>query len=162
MQMSIEADVTARYSAGAREKQAALCCPVTYDKELLALLPHEIVEKDYGCGDPSRYVRAGDSVLDLGSGAGKICYMAAQLVGPGGHVIGVDMNDDMLALARKYQPQMAHRLRAGRGGLLQGYIQELGPDPARGGGRLAPHPAPPAAPCMCPTARACRRSCPRR
>ena len=140
MQMSIEADVTARYSAGAREKQAALCCPVTYDKELLALLPHEIVEKDYGCGDPSRYVRAGDSVLDLGSGAGKICYMAAQLVGPGGHVIGVDMNDDMLALARKYQPQMAQRLGSDRVTFLKGYIQDLALDLAGMERHLAAHP----------------------
>jgi SAM-dependent methyltransferase len=140
MQMSIEADVTARYSAGAREKQEALCCPVTYDKELLALLPHEIVEKDYGCGDPSRYVRAGDSVLDLGSGAGKICYMAAQLVGPGGHVIGVDMNDDMLALARKYQPQMAQRLGSDRVTFLKGYIQDLALDLAGMERHLAAHP----------------------
>jgi len=65
-------------------------------RELLAILPPEIIEKDYGCGDPSRYVRQGDVVLDLGSGSGKICYMAAQLVGESGKVIGVDMNDDML------------------------------------------------------------------
>lgn len=98
--------VLERYSAGAKEREEALCCPVDYDRELLKILPQEIIERDYGCGDPSRYVRAGDTVLDLGSGGGKICYMAAQLVGKGGRVIGVDMNDDMLALALKYQKEM--------------------------------------------------------
>ncbi len=90
------------YAQAARSAEADLCCPVDYNQELLAILPPEIVEKDYGCGDPSRYVREGDTVLDLGSGGGKICYMAAKIVGNQGQVIGVDMNDDMLALARKY------------------------------------------------------------
>ena len=98
--------VLERYSAGAKEREEALCCPVDYDKELLKILPAEIIERDYGCGDPSRYVKEGDTVLDLGSGGGKICYMAAQLVGEKGRVIGVDMNDDMLALARKYEREM--------------------------------------------------------
>ena len=79
--MNVQAHVAERYSRAAREREPSLCCPVDYDRRLLALLPPEIVEKDYGCGDPSRYVRAGDVVLDLGSGAGKICYMAAHLVG---------------------------------------------------------------------------------
>lgn len=116
------------YSLGARERQAALCCPVSYDAGLLALLPQEIVEKDYGCGDPSRYVHEGDVVLDLGSGGGKICYMAAQLVGSAGHVIGVDMNDDMLALARKYQPEMAAKLGGARVRFVKGRIEDLALD----------------------------------
>ncbi|MDD1611251.1 MAG: hypothetical protein LUO95_11865 [Methylococcaceae bacterium] len=85
--MSVETGVLARYSQGAEFVQANLCCPVDYDRELLAILPPEIIEKDYGCGDPSRYVRQGDVVLDLGSGSGKICYMAAQLVGESGKMI---------------------------------------------------------------------------
>ena len=55
-------------------------------------------------------MREGETVLDLGSGGGKICYIAAQVVGAKGKVIGVDMNDDMLALARKYQKQVGVRL----------------------------------------------------
>ncbi|MBQ0725068.1 MAG: methyltransferase domain-containing protein, partial [Cycloclasticus sp.] len=92
---------------------------------LLALLPKEVIEKDYGCGDPSRYVQAGDVVLDLGSGSGKICYMAAQLVGDSGRVIGVDMNDDMLALARKYQAEMAQKLGGDKVSFVKGQIQDL-------------------------------------
>lgn len=74
--------------------------------QAIKMLPDEIIDKDYGCGDPSRYVQPGDRALDLGSGSGKICYMAAHLTGPKSSVIGTDMNDDMLALARKYQPEM--------------------------------------------------------
>ncbi len=55
-----------------------------------------------GCGDPTADadLRPGQTVLDLGSGAGVDCFLAARRVGPGGHVIGVDMTDDMLARAR--------------------------------------------------------------
>ena len=140
MTIDVEVTVTERYSEGARERQESLCCPVDYDSELLAMLPPEIVERDYGCGDPSRYVQPGDVVLDLGSGGGKICYMAARLTGAGGRVIGVDMNDDMLALARKYQAEMAARLGNDRVRFVKGYIQDLALDIDALGHYLAAHP----------------------
>ncbi|MDB4409644.1 methyltransferase domain-containing protein [Gammaproteobacteria bacterium] len=124
--MNVKETVLDRYSEGARQQQPSLCCPVSYDAGLLAILPDEIIEKDYGCGDPSRYVQEGDVVLDLGSGGGKVCYMAASLVGNQGQVIGVDMNDDMLALARKYQPEMAEKLGGDRVRFVKGHIQDLG------------------------------------
>lgn len=126
--MNQENAVLDRYSEGANERQPSLCCPVDYQTDLLKLLPKEIIEKDYGCGDPSRYVREGDVVLDLGSGSGKICYMAAQLVGDNGKVIGVDMNDDMLALARKYQAEMSDKLGSDRVEFKKGKIQDLAYD----------------------------------
>ncbi|MEQ1636016.1 MAG: methyltransferase domain-containing protein [Methylococcales bacterium] len=138
--MTIEAGVLERYSQGAESIQADLCCPVDYDRELLALLPQEIIDKDYGCGDPSRYVQKGDVVLDLGSGSGKICYMAAQLVGEAGQVIGVDMNDDMLGLARKYQAEMAQKLGSDRVKFVKGQIQDLALDLAAMNVHLAQNP----------------------
>ncbi len=126
--MTLETSVLERYSEGAETRQPELCCPVDYDRHLLDLLPREIIDKDYGCGDPSRYVQEGDIVLDLGSGSGKICYMAAQLVGPQGKVIGVDMNEDMLALARKYQSEMAEKLGSDRVQFVKGQIQDLALD----------------------------------
>lgn len=126
--MSVTPGVMSRYSAAAKTPEADLCCPIDYDQRLLKLLPQEIIDKDYGCGDPSRYVREGDVVLDLGSGGGKICYMAAQIVGGTGKVIGVDMNDDMLGLARKYQAEMARRLGGDRVRFVKGYIQDLALD----------------------------------
>ncbi|MCK5872827.1 MAG: methyltransferase domain-containing protein [Methylococcales bacterium] len=126
--MTVETGVLERYSEGAEARQEDLCCPVDYDASLLKLLPQEIIEKDYGCGDPSRYVKEGDVVLDLGSGSGKICYMAAQLVGEKGKVIGVDMNDDMLDLARKYKVEMAEKLGADNVDFVKGQIQDLALD----------------------------------
>ncbi len=138
--MTIETGVLKRYTAGAESIQSDLCCPVDYDRELLSILPQEIIEKDYGCGDPSHYVRKGDVVLDLGSGSGKICYMAAQLVGENGKVIGVDMNDEMLALARKYQDEMAEKLGSNRVEFVKGQIQDLALDLAAMNEYLAENP----------------------
>ena len=110
--LNIERAVSERYSHGAVRREAKLCCPVDYDQQYLEVIPEEILVKDYGCGDPSRYLRDGETVLDLGSGTGKICFIASQIVGPKGKVIGVDMNTDMLALARRYQREVG----AGSGG----------------------------------------------
>ena len=123
--MSVEKSVLERYSKGAESVQSSLCCPVDYDSGLMSILPQEVIEKDYGCGDPSRYVKEGDVVLDLGSGSGKICYIAAQLVGEQGAVIGVDMNDDMLSLARRYQSEMARRIGSDRVSFRKAHIQDL-------------------------------------
>lgn len=139
--MNVENSVLERYSQGAQERQEALCCPVEYDRELLKLLPGEIIDKDYGCGDPSRYVSEGDTVLDLGSGGGKVCYIAAQLVGEQGRVIGVDMNDDMLDLARKYQAEMARKLGGDRVNFRKGHIQDLALDVEAMECYLKAHPA---------------------
>ena len=122
---TVEDIVRDRYSAAADAPEAALCCPVEYDPRYLQAIPDEIIEKDYGCGDPSRFLRPGDTVLDLGSGAGKICYIAAQVVGEAGRVIGVDMNDDMLALARSYQDQVSATLGYDNVDFRKGRIQDL-------------------------------------
>jgi SAM-dependent methyltransferase len=87
------------YSAGALAAEAALCCPVLYDSRFLDAIPAEVLERDYGCGDPTPYVWPGDIVLDLGAGGGKVCFIAAQIVGPQGRVIGADCNREMLARA---------------------------------------------------------------
>ncbi len=129
-----------RYRDGANEAIPNLCCPTTYPSHLLDILPREIIERDYGCGDPTRHIKEGDVVLDLGSGAGKICYMAAQIVGPHGAVIGVDINDNMLALARKYQQQMVKRLNGTSINFKKCQIQNLSVDLEKVDVRLRQHP----------------------
>ncbi len=137
--MSIDS-VLDRYSEASKAVEPALCCPVSYDTALLKMLPQEIIDRDYGCGDPSRYVREGDVVLDLGSGGGKICYMAAQLAGPRGRVIGVDMNDDMLDLARRHAPEMAAKIGGERVIFHKGKIEDLALSLERAEEYLAAHP----------------------
>ncbi|MFQ5777003.1 MAG: methyltransferase domain-containing protein [Terriglobia bacterium] len=123
--LDIEKAVKERYSQALQSTEPALCCPVEYDRRYLEAIPKEILERDFGCGDPSRYVRAGDTVLDLGCGAGKICYITAQIVGPKGKVIGVDFNSDMLALARKHRPAVAERLGYDNVVFHRAHIQDL-------------------------------------
>lgn len=138
--LNVEQVVQARYTAGAQQAEAALCCPVTYDPRYLAVLPQEIIEKDYGCGDPSQHLRPGETVLDLGCGSGKICYIAAQVVGPSGRVIGVDMTPEMLAVAEKYRQQIGEQLGFHNVEFRRGRIQDLRTDLAAIDTYLRRHP----------------------
>ena len=123
-----ETVVRQRYAAGAKERSEKLCCPVDYDAEYLRIIPQEVIERDYGCGDPSRYLHEGETVLDLGSGTGKICFIAAQVVGASGKVIGVDMTDEMLEVARRNAPVVAERLGYANTEFRKGRIQDLALD----------------------------------
>ncbi|MBI1370003.1 MAG: methyltransferase domain-containing protein [Planctomycetes bacterium] len=137
----VEDAVLERYARGAEAVEPALCCPVEdYEGQYLAALPKEIIEKDYGCGNPSRWAREGDVVVDLGSGAGKICYILAQKVGPMGQVIGVDFNDAMLNIARKYQNPLAEQFGYGNTRFVKAKIQDLALDLDRMAAWLAEHP----------------------
>ena len=122
---NVDAAVRERYTSAAQTAEAELCCPVDYDPQYLEILPQEILERDYGCGDPSKWIREGETVLDLGSGGGKICYIAAQIVKAAGRVIGVDCNDTMLALARKYRSEIADKLGYENVEFRKGRIQDL-------------------------------------
>ncbi|MFN3231937.1 MAG: methyltransferase domain-containing protein [Alphaproteobacteria bacterium] len=114
-----------RYASGADACESNLCCAVDYDPKYLEVIPEEVIERDYGCGDPSRFVQEGETVLDLGSGTGKICFIASQLVGAEGKVIGVDMTDEMLAVAREAAPVVAERIGYGNVEFRRGKIQDL-------------------------------------
>jgi len=118
-------DVQDRYGAGAQAVEAALCCPIDYDPQYLKIIPQDVLDRDYGCGDPSRYVREGETVLDLGSGGGKICFIASQIVGPQGKVIGIDMTDEMLDLARENAPIIAERVGYANVEFKRGHIEDL-------------------------------------
>jgi arsenite methyltransferase len=123
-----ETIVRRRYAASALAPESKLCCPINYDEQYLKVIPQEVIERDYGCGDPTRYLREGEVVVDLGSGTGKICFIAAQIVGPNGKVIGVDMTDEMLEVARRNTPIVAERVGYANVEFRKGRIQDLALD----------------------------------
>ena len=124
----VEAAVREAYAVGADHRVEDLCCPVDYDPRYLEAIPAEVVERDYGCGDPSRYLREGETVLDLGSGTGKICFIASQVVGSEGRVIGVDMTPEMLDIARRNLPEVASRIGYSNVEFRRGRVQDLALD----------------------------------
>ncbi|MCB0292543.1 MAG: arsenite methyltransferase [Calditrichaeota bacterium] len=73
-----------------------------YSDAELSGLPAEAVENSFGCGNPLAFagVQPGQTVVDIGSGAGIDCFLAAEKVGPAGKVIGIDMTPAMIAKAR--------------------------------------------------------------
>lgn len=106
--------VRERYAAAARRAQSggsSSCCgdekdAVTsdlYNADELAELPEEAVIASLGCGNPTALIdlREGETVLDLGSGGGIDVLLSARRVGPTGFAYGLDMTDEMLALAQE-------------------------------------------------------------
>ena len=90
-----------------------MCCPTSYDmSHLKTFIPEEVLTISYGCGTPAglKTVQTGETVLDIGSGGGIDCFEASRLVGSTGHVIGLDMTDTMLDIARTHAPVVAANL----------------------------------------------------
>ncbi len=102
--------VDARYRAAAHAKEPCLCSPIEFDTKLLKAIPDEVIDKDYGCGDPTKWVRLNDDILDLGSGTGKNAFICAQIVGKNGSVIGVDRNTTMLEIANNASELVAQNI----------------------------------------------------
>ena len=95
-------------SCGCGTTEAGCDDPITsnlYDVEQLGSLPVEAILASLGCGNPTALaeLKAGETVLDLGSGGGIDVLLSARRVGPTGKAYGLDMTDDMLALARRNQ-----------------------------------------------------------
>jgi ubiquinone/menaquinone biosynthesis C-methylase UbiE len=109
--------------------EVSCCADDTIPAQALAALqddtalPDEIIQTSLGCGTPLELaaLKPGETVLDLGSGGGLDCFFAARLVGNTGHVIGVDMTPEMLALAEKNKTQIGLTNVEFR----QGYLEAL-------------------------------------
>ena len=114
-----------RYGDAALEKESCLCTPVSFNPKYLEAIPYEVIEKDYGCGDPTKWVREADIVLDLGSGSGKNAFICSQIVGKKGKVIGIDQNSEMLNLANKSIDIVSKKLGFRNTKFIKGSIEKL-------------------------------------
>jgi ubiquinone/menaquinone biosynthesis C-methylase UbiE len=123
----IHEEVRAYYAAIASKSSCCSsscdCGPQIYDQETLAGAPADAAGISLGCGNPTALssLKPGETVLDLGSGGGLDCFLAARQVGPSGQVIGVDMTPEMLARATAAAEKMGlHNVS-----FRQGYIEQL-------------------------------------
>jgi len=123
---------TVREHYADRIKKSASCCgpdnscdpsSTHYPMDLLTTVPSDIAGSSYGCGDPITLasLKPGQTVLDLGSGAGLDCILAAQKVGETGRVIGVDMTPEMIERAQAN----TKRVNATNVEFRQGYLEDL-------------------------------------
>jgi len=104
--------VSDRYARAAATGEQ-MCCPTGYNiDDLRTFIPEEVLKISYGCGTPAglETVRMGETVLDIGSGGGIDCFEASRRVGQNGLVIGIDMTDTMLDIARRHAPVVARNL----------------------------------------------------
>jgi len=115
------------YAKAAEAPQPGLCCPVRYDGADTAHIPQEVIDRFYGCGGPMSLaaVQPGETVVDLGSGAGIDVFIAARKVGPAGKAIGVDMTDPMLGVAGQNKEKVARTLGFDVAEFRKGYLEEV-------------------------------------
>ena len=115
------------YSAAAETPQAELCCPTKYDTSAISHIPQDVLDRFYGCGSPmtTAGIKEGETVVDLGSGAGIDVFIAAKFVGATGKAIGVDMTDRMLSVARENQPKVAAALGYDSVEFREGFLEKI-------------------------------------
>ncbi|MDZ8118216.1 methyltransferase domain-containing protein [Pontiella agarivorans] len=107
------------------------CCTVgaypDYIQTPLGMIHEEVTGKYYGCGLTLPQELQGRRILDLGSGSGRDCYIAAFLAGPDGHVVGIDMTDEQLDVANRYVGYHMEKFGHGRPNVefRKGLIEKL-------------------------------------
>ncbi len=116
---------------GTQDLKTTACCTTEsfpeHHKEILATIDNEVLTKFYGCGSPLPVAIEGKTVLDLGCGSGRDVYLASKLVGPDGYVIGVDMTDEQLDVARRHVDSQMTKFGFSKPNVefRKGYIEDL-------------------------------------
>ncbi len=118
------------YGKAAETPQAELCCPTKFDEAEIGHIPRAVIDRFYGCGSPVSLtdLQAGETFLDLGSGAGIDVFIAAKKVGASGRAIGVDMTDPMLAVAEENKPIVAASLGFDAVEFRKGFLEAIPAD----------------------------------
>jgi len=116
----------------ASDLKAGVCCTIesmpAHVREVMPYIAEEIKEKYYGCGSPFPPVLRGLTVLDLGCGTGRDCYIFSKLVGGSGFVYGIDMTEKQIEVAIKYVAEQTKRFGYERPNVefIFDYIENLG------------------------------------
>jgi len=111
--------------------KTSACCTLdsvpVHLRPLLSDLHPEVVARYYGCGTPLPPALEGATVLDMGCGAGRDCYLLSRLVGESGHVIGLDMTEEQLAIAKQHCDWHTERYGYAKSNVefKQGYMEDL-------------------------------------
>lgn len=115
------------YSAAAQQANREIVNPFDPTQGQGNAIPTEAKEKSYGCGSPVRdaALQAGETVVDLGSGSGVECFLAAAQVGPTGEVYGIDMTDAMLKLAKAAKQHVVNDLGYDNIRFRKGYLEAI-------------------------------------
>lgn len=115
------------YAIAADKPQKELCCPASYNPADVSHIPQEILDISYGCGSPVTLanIGSGEYMLDLGSGGGVDCFIAAKSVGKTGRIIGVDMTDEMLMNANAAREIVARNLGFDNVRFVKGFLEEI-------------------------------------
>ncbi|MBT3812121.1 MAG: methyltransferase domain-containing protein [Gammaproteobacteria bacterium] len=114
-----------------QDLKTSACCTLDsipqHLRPLLSDLHPEVVERYYGCGTPLPPALDGATVLDLGCGTGRDCYLLSRLVGESGRVIGIDMTTEQLAIAKEHCDWHAQRYGYASSNVefKQGYMEDL-------------------------------------
>jgi arsenite methyltransferase len=114
-----------------KDLKTSACCTIesvpVHLRPILAQIHPEVTERYYGCGSPLPPVLEGMTVLDLGCGSGRDCYVLSKLVGATGRVIGVDMTIEQLDVARRHQAWHAEKFGFALSNVefKQGLIEDL-------------------------------------
>jgi radical SAM/Cys-rich protein len=112
--------------------KTGVCCTVEsmhpYIKEVTPYIAEEVKEKYYGCGSPFPLVLRDLTVLDLGCGSGRDCYILSKLVGENGFVYGIDMTESQIEVAKKYVSEQTKRFGYKKPNVkfIFDYIENLG------------------------------------
>ncbi|MEY4536978.1 MAG: hypothetical protein RL171_1129, partial [Pseudomonadota bacterium] len=122
-------DYYGRQLQNTNDLKTSACCDIStipeWLKPLLSKIHPDVLSRYYGCGLVCPPLLQGCRVLDLGCGSGRDVYALAQLVGPTGSVVGVDMTDEQLAIAEKYRTHHAEVFGFDNVQFIQGYIERL-------------------------------------
>ncbi|MCF8037111.1 MAG: methyltransferase domain-containing protein, partial [Desulfobacteraceae bacterium] len=115
------------YNKAAQNPNTDISNPVCYPEETMAHVPAAFRVRSYGCGSPvlDAAPAAGQTVVDLGAGAGLECFIAARQVGKNGHVIGIDMLDEMICRAEKAAEAVAQNLGYRNVHFEKGFLEEI-------------------------------------